>query len=125
VANAKLTLPDGTTVNIEGNADEVATLLTRFTGSGAEPVRKPRAATKPRASAKSPAMNRKGPTTLIAGLAADGFFKSRRTIGQVQAKLEEGGHIYPLTALSTPLLRLTRTKVLRRLKEKAGWVYVS
>ena len=39
-------------------------------------------------------------------------------------KLEENGHIYALHSLSPALLRLTRSKMLRRIKEKKGWVYV-
>ena len=55
-----------------------------------------------------------------------GYFKSKRTIGDIQKKLEEMGHIYALTSLSTPLIRLTRSKnsALRRLKENKQWVYV-
>jgi hypothetical protein len=50
-----------------------------------------------------------------------------RAVGdEVQKKLEEKGHIYAQESLSGPLLRLTRDKhVLRRLKDKKGWVYVS
>ncbi len=68
---------------------------------------------------------RKGPQTLIAELADDEYFKSKRTIVDVQKKLEEKGHLYAQDSLSTPLLRLTRRKKLRRIKEKKSWVYVS
>ena len=56
---------------------------------------------------------------------SDNFFKAKRTIAEVQKKLEEKGHIYAVNSLSTPLLRLTRGKTLRRIKGKSGWVYVS
>ena len=69
--------------------------------------------------------SRKGPQTLIAELAGENYFKTKRKIVQIQKKLEEKGHIYAITSLSPPLLRLTRNKTLRRLKEKSGWVYVS
>lgn len=131
MATAKLVLPDGTTVNIEGSADEVATLLARFAGepaSHAPPASKSRRKPAKRNSAgaaKREKPRRKGPQTLLEELAADNFFKSKRTIGEVQTKLEEKGHIYALHSLSTPLLRLTRNRILRRIKEKDGWVYVS
>ena len=130
MATAKLVLPDGTTVNIEGTADEVSTLLARFSGDSS-----PNPDTTKRGSKKPPARSlkgsnrdrpkRKGPRTLLEDLAKESFFKSKRTIGEVQRKLEEKGHLYAVTSLSTPLLRLTRGRVLRRIKEKAGWVYVS
>ena len=128
MAKAHLTFPDGTTVNIEGNADEVATLLSRFSGSAppnttaVKPQRK-KAATN--SGKKTQKTTRKSPQALIEELAGENFFKSKRTIGEVQKKLEEKGHIYALYSLSTPLLRLTRSKILRRIKEKDGWVYVS
>jgi hypothetical protein len=61
----------------------------------------------------------------MAELASEGWFKSKRTIGDVQKKLEEKGHIYAMESLSTPLLRLTRNRTLRRIKDKSGWAYVS
>lgn len=130
MATAKLVLPDGTTVNIEGTADEVATLLAKFSGnsSSSTGAKKRPAKKTPRRSSgdnKKDRPKRKGPQTLLEELASDNFFKSKRTIAEVQKKLEEKGHIYALNSLSTPLLRLTRGKILRRIKEKNGWVYVS
>lgn len=130
MATARLVLPDGTTVNIEGTADDVATLLTRFSddrlsrsdASGDAPKHASSLTAK---NANKDRRTRKGPRILLQDLADENFFKSRRTIGEVQKKLEEKGHIYGLNSLSTPLLRLTRAKVLRRIKEKNGWVYVS
>ena len=104
-----MTLPNGTTVAIEDTAEEVAALLATVSGpkkATVAPSRKrgkkgTRAATKPTNS------GRKGPQTLLQELADEGWFKSKRTIGDVQKKLEEKGHIYAMTSLSTPLLRLT------------------
>lgn len=130
MATAKLVLPDGTTVNIEGTADEVATLLARFAGdsppgTGAKEQSPKKAPPRSSGGNRQEREKRKGPQTLLEELARDDFFKSKRTIGEVQTKLEEKGHIYALHSLSTPLLRLTRSRVLRRIKEKEGWVYVS
>jgi hypothetical protein len=128
VAKANLTLPDGTTVVIEGSADEVASLLAKISGpaapGGLPSSRTRKGGPKPSPSVKS-SSTRKGPQALMHELATENWFKSKRTIGDVQKKLEEKGHIYALENLSTPLLRLTRSKVLRRIREKTGWVYVS
>lgn len=129
MAKANITLADGTKVTIEGTADEVAILLSRFSGtSEAAPTaakKKKRKKKKSSGGSGGAATKRKGPQTLIIELAEEDYFKSKRTIGDIQSKLEEKGHIYAQHSLSSPLLRLTRIKMLRRLKEKSGWVYVS
>lgn len=127
MAQANLTLPNGTTVAIEGSAEEVAALLAQVSGPQGAPAARGRRRGKKsaRSVAKPTNSSRKGPQTLLQELADEGWFKSKRTIGEVQKKLEEKGHIYAMTSLSTPLLRLTRSKALRRLKDKSGWAYVS
>ena len=133
MAKANLTLPDGTTVKIEGTAEEAATLLTRFTGGdqggGGAPAHRKKAskkkATKKRGGKSSTRSKRTGPRDLIRELADEDYFKSKRTLQDVQKKLEEQGHIYAQTSLSNPLLALTKARTLRRLKDKKRWVYVS
>lgn len=121
---ATIKLGSGATVEIEGTADEVAELLTRFDSPP------PAARTKSRrkkASSREPAASRKGtggPQTLIRGLIDEDFFTQKRTINEVKSELEQQGHIYPLHSLSTPLVRLVRARKLRRFKEKDQWVYV-
>jgi hypothetical protein len=129
MAKANLILPDGTKVTIEGTADEVSTVVAKCSGSlatGVEDQPSQRKRSRTRTGSKTGRPKRKGPQVLIDELAQEKFFKSKRTIGEVQKKLEEKGHIYAQESLSSALLRLTRDKhVLRRLKDKKGWVYVS
>ena len=66
----------------------------------------------------------KGLTSLVTELIEEGYFKSKRTLGDIQKKLEERGHIYARTSISPMLTRLTRKRTIRRLKEKKVWVYV-
>jgi len=129
MAKANLVLGDGTTVAIEGTAEEVALLLQKFSSTSdaagetrRKSPRKGHTASPRKSAGKS---KRKGPQQLMADLADEGWFKSKRTIGDVQQKLEEKGHIYAMVSLSTPLLRLTRNKTLRRIKDRGGWAYVS
>jgi hypothetical protein len=127
MAKATLLLSNGTKVAIEGTSDEVAILLEKFsqptrkarTDSGKGGKKKP---DKRRPKATTP--RRKGPQQFIADLVQEDFFKAKRTIGDIQKKLEEKGHIYAQESLSTPLLRLIRKHTLRRLKEKKVWVYI-
>ena len=128
MAKANIVLPDGTKVMIEGNAAEVASLLQRFSQPDTGTDTRPKSRTKAKGksvSKKSRKASRKGPTGLILALRDDDFFKSRKTLSDIQKKLEERGHIYAQTSLSPVLVRLVRKKELRRLKEKKGWAYVN
>ena len=128
MAKANLVLPDGTTVAIEGTAEEVAVLLGKFSQPGPEetPV-KPEKKKKRTAAGGSggPRKKKDGPTGLIKTLAEEDYFKSKRSISDIQKKLEERGHIYARTSISPCLTRLTKSRDLRRLKENNVWVYVS
>lgn len=126
MAKANMVLPDGTKVAIEGTAEEVALLLAKCSQSSSPPDRKEhKKEQQTSARRKSQTGKRAGPLTLTADLADEGYFKSKRTLGDIQKKLEERGHIYAQTSLSPALTRLTRKRTLRRIKEKKGWVYVS
>lgn len=126
MAKAKLVLPDGTSVTIEGNADEVANVLSKFSHPSEatlKPIKKKgQTSTDKGRSAKK---KKDGPTSLITELTEEGYFKSKRTLGDVQKKLEERGHIYETTSISPILTRLTKSRKLRRLKEKKVWVYAN
>ncbi len=131
MAKANLTLPDGTKVAIEGSAGEVAALLGRLSddSQGAVPAkeraRRISANGKKRTRDKAAKSKPSGPTDYIREIIHDGYFKAKREIGAVRDKLEERGHIYPVTSLSGPLLRLVKNKELRRIKEGGVWKYVN
>jgi len=72
---------------------------------------------------KKSAKSGKGPQTYMLELINSGFFSEKRTIADIQKKLEELGHIYAQTSLSAPLLRLVRSKKLSRTKENDSWYY--
>ena len=128
MAKASLVLPDGTKVNIEGRAEEVAVLLAKFSSRAPAAPRSAgkKAVKKRRSSGGSPPKRAKakGPVGLITELAVDEFFKSKRMLPEIQKKLEENGHIYAQTSLSPAVLSLTKKKILRRLREGKGWAYV-
>jgi hypothetical protein len=128
MATANVILANGSKVVIEGSADEVATLLSRLSDGGEPERSNKRRRTKSSGSAASAKQKQKrgsGPRALLEELIEENFFKGqRRTIGDIQKKLEENGHIYAQHSLSPALLRLTRARTLRRIKEKKGWVYV-
>jgi hypothetical protein len=124
---ASLVLPDGTKLTIEGTPDQVAALVGQIAGgqtgtAGVDQARKRRSGGPSNARTKG---SRKGPVDHIRELVADDFFKTKRGLGDVQKKLEEGAHIYPITSLSPALFRLVRLKELRRIKEGGVWKYVN
>jgi len=127
---AELTLPNGTKVTIDGTTEEVSVLLAIYGGGHTPlhqaPAKKP-SKPRPRAGAsssreKKPKKN--GVQDHIQELRGEGFFKSKRTIGDVRQELETNGHIYPVTSLSGPLLGLVRSRDLGRVKEDKVWKYV-
>lgn len=125
MAKANIALKNGTTVAIEGTAEEVAALLAKFSESS-DGESNQRFSSKKRKSANSTGKPRKiGPTGLIADLAEQGYFKQKRSISDIQKKLEEVGFIYPVTSISPILTRMTKRRQLRRLKEDSVWKYVN
>ncbi len=127
MVKADLVLPDGTKVVIEGAADEVAGLLERFSaspksGSGSASRKKPSQRSQTEGSSKRKKVA--GAGSLINELAEEDYFNVKRTIGDVQKKLEERGHIFALGSISPALFRLTRKRTIRRVKEGKVWVYV-
>jgi len=128
VPKANVVLPDGTKITIDGNPDEVAAVLKRISGetprspgAGGTKRRRPKGAKK----RGSPRVSPKGPADYIRGLVEDDFFKTKRGLGDVQKKLEQGAHIYPVTHLSPALFRLVKAKELRRIKDGGKWKYVN
>jgi hypothetical protein len=129
MAKANLTLPDGTTVGIEGSAEEVAALLEKLSGTtknvpAASIAKKRKRRGSGSTSEANTAKKADGPTSLVTELAEGGYFKTKRTIGDIQKKLEELGHIYAQSSISPILTRLTRKRTVRRIKEKKTWVYI-
>jgi len=127
MVKANLILPSGTKVHFEGTAEEIAVLLSKFSGGSEEQVGTNRGQKRKHSAPKEKGpKSRSGPTGLVLDLINEGYFKSRRTLPEIQKKLEEKGHIYAQTSLSPILIRLVRRKDVnfRRIKDKKGWVYV-
>lgn len=127
MAKANLILPSGTKVHLEGTAAEIAVLLSRFSGGSEKHGGAKRGKKKKHTAPKEKgSKSRSGPTGLVLDLINEGYFKSRRTLPEIQKKLEERGHIYAQTSLSPILIRLVRRKDVnfRRIRDKKGWVYV-
>jgi hypothetical protein len=129
---ASMVLADGTRVTIDGTTEEVAALLQHIAsgapappGPVAAPRRRGKAAARGAGKAVSRKISAKGPVGYIRELVEVDYFKTKRGLGDVQKKLEEGAHIYAVTHLSPAMTRLVRAKELRRIKEGGTWKYVN
>lgn len=111
---ANITLPDGTTVQVEGSAQEVAKLMALY----AMPK-----ATKAKATAARSPKKSAGPLSHAVGLVDESFFDEPKDLKNVREKLEELGHIYENSDLSPTMLRLVKKKVLRRVRVDGVWKY--
>jgi hypothetical protein len=130
MAKATLDLADGTRVIIEGSDEEVAALIDRLTTSPTArhqpPTPEGRTKSGKRGTVRPAGLPMgRGPTRYVLELRDEGFFSTKRTLGELRTKLEEGGHIYPLTSLSPVVTRLVRKRELRRIKEDRKWKYVN
>lgn len=123
MAKAEIVLPSGAKVTVEGTEAEVRALVDHYSGRlpTSRPVRPRRTQSRHSVVAPSPS----GPSNLIRGLIAEGFFSTKRTLASIQQRIAEQGHIYPQTSLSGVVINLTKNRELRRLKEKGAWVYVN
>jgi hypothetical protein len=114
---ASIILPNGAKVVIEGTQAEVAELVAKFQGNAPTGAQTDGGAQKARAK-------RTSPLALICDLIDAGFFKSPQELRAVRLALEAQGHFYPTTSLSPLMLRLVRSKRLRRIKTNKRWTYV-
>src|SRR5712691_5237937 len=125
-------LANGTKITVSGTPAEVAAVLQSISGGAAQTPaggtrrsRRRKASAKGSGAAANSKTRSKGPADYIRDLVQAGYFKTKRGLGDVQKRLEEGGHIYAVTHLSPVLLRLVRSRELRRIKEGGTWKYVN
>jgi hypothetical protein len=125
MAKANIKLPDGTTVSVEGSAEDISTFVQKLQGS--TPASTPTDAARPskaKAARKVASSSRPSLVDLIDSLVDGGFFRKKpQDLAAVKGALEEMGHHYPVTTLSGAMLTQVRKRKLRRLKNDKRWVY--
>ena len=118
MANAKISIPGGVSVDLEGTADEVVAVLENLRKNhvaSAAPISRPVDSTS-KARGEIP--------RLIDTLKSEDYFRSPRGLSEIQKKLAEIGHHYPLTTLSGAMVSRSRNRSLRRFKQDGKYVYV-
>jgi hypothetical protein len=117
---AELVFSNGTQVKIEGTLEDVERLLKNY---GDPETGRTQTATQPKGTGNPPS-EKSGPQQLVKALIDDGFFREKRRLADVNVRLEEQGHYYSIQTIAVNLLRLTKKKMLRRLRDDKGWIYV-
>lgn len=117
MAKAQISTAQGTQITIEGSPREVASIVTAIEGLRSSSARgrhddKKREAKKQRTA-----------TDRVVALKEEGFFDKPKRLGEVAAKLEQSGYLYPVTTLSGVMLSLVQKKLLARKKSEGAWVY--
>jgi superfamily II DNA/RNA helicase len=118
MAKAKISMPGGVMVEVDGTPEEVAAVLEKMQARqpvGSSPSKPDRAAGG-KVKGEIP--------SLISQLKAEEFFKTPRGLSEVREKLAEIGHHYPVTTLSGAMQAQTRSRNLRRFKQNGKYVYV-
>ncbi len=117
MAIAKIMMPGGISVEVDGTPEEVAAVLadlkTKAPGFSSA-VLVPR----------SPRIRKGEIPGLIETLKSEDFFRTPRGLSDIQKKLAELGHHYPVTTLSGAMQVQSRSRNLRRFKQDGKYVYV-
>jgi superfamily II DNA/RNA helicase len=117
MASAKISLPGGISVHLDGTSTEVAAVLQDLKTKYAADLRTVQTTRRPiKARGEIPG--------LVEALKAEEFFKSPKGLSEVQKKLADLGHHYPVTTLSGAMQAQSRNRNLRRFKQNGKYVYV-
>ena len=117
MATARIKRPDGTSIVIEGDPEEIADLVRKIQDQG------PAIGKKRRETVRHVSTGRSSLPDMLISLLEGGFFKKPKELAAVKTALAELGHVYPVTTISPALLRLVRRRHLRRIKQDKRWLY--
>jgi hypothetical protein len=132
MAKANISTKDGTTIQIQGTAEDIAKIVACLGTQGAgtapsgiplAPARKKRRGTAS-AKAKRGGKTKTGPASLVADMIGGGASKKPKVLTAVMSELKQGGHFYTDASIAVALLRAVKRKELRRVKEDDNWAYV-
>jgi hypothetical protein len=117
MANAKISIPGGISVELDGTPDEISAVLDNLKN-------KQTVVLSVAAADNSAGKSRGEIAGLIDTLKSEDFFRTPRRLPEVQEKLAEVGHHFPLTTLSGAMQSQSKRRNLRRFKRDGKYVYV-
>jgi hypothetical protein len=120
MTKATIRTKSGAVVTIVGSQSEVSMILAELEALVA--------GTKERARPQSPATHPprakpSGPSGLLLGLKAEGFFDKPKALGDIARAVEEKGFLIPTTTLSGVVLALLQKGLLHRKRTEGRWIY--
>jgi len=121
MTTANIETKNGTKIQIEGDAEDIKKIIVAIQDSSVKEIPSPSRQiirSKKRESGPS-AMKR------VENLKEGKFFSQPRSLSEIVEELKKEGHIYPITHISGPMLRLVRKNSLRRIKQDNGWKYIN
>jgi len=120
MAKAKITLEDGTIVSIEGNPDEVTTILKQFSGPHKKNKRNKKKNTSDKNSTPK-TKRKKGQIALLNELIDEGFFTKKRTVKEiVECCSVNKATTIKSKDFASALTRFIRDDKLKREKNESG-----
>jgi hypothetical protein len=118
---AHITTASGTKITIEGDAAEVASVVNQI--QSGHPVAKREGRRTRAVEEKRERKKQDSAKDHIVTLKEESFFDKPKKLAEVAKKLEESGHLYPVTTLSGVMLGLVQKRLLARVKRDGMWMY--
>jgi len=118
---AHITTANGMKIVIEGDTAEVAAVVNQIQAVHSPAKRGRR--TNLVGETKRDQKKRESAKDHITLLKEEGFFDKPKSLSEVAKKLEESGHLYPVTTLSGIVLNLVQKRLLARVKREGKWMY--
>lgn len=118
---AHVTTAHGTKITIEGDAAEVASIIGQIQTAHSNPRRTARSVKE--VAEKRAHKKHESAKDHIISLKEESFFDKPKTLAEVAHKLEESGHLYPITSLSGVMLGLVQRRLISRVKRDGKWKY--
>src|ERR1700722_9607261 len=113
---AHITTANGMKIVIEGDTAEVAAVVNQIQAVHSPAKRGRR--TNLVGETKRDQKKRESAKDHITLLKEEGFFDKPKSLSEVAKKLEESGHLYPVTTLSGIVLNLVQKRLLARVKRE-------
>lgn len=121
MARATIKSQSGALITVEGTPDEVSGIISAYEATSV--VGQAKKAIARAKATKKQAGHRASAVDLITSLKEESFFEKPKSLGDISSKLEEQGHLYPVTSLSGIVLGMVKKRLLRRKKIDGKWVY--
>jgi hypothetical protein len=118
---AHITTANGTKITIEGDVAEVAAVVNQI--QSVHPVTKREGRKSKEVEEKRERKKHNSAKDNIVTLKEESFFDKQKKLAEVAKKLEESGHLYPITTLSGIMLSLVQKRLLARVKRDGMWMY--